>query len=281
MRVNAAVGECGLGRVAAAGLILAASLARAQEQPVDPLRGPAVKERQAPATLVQREMSGAMVRLETRPEQAALDLLGLSKEERAAADKVIAERAALVNKLLAEHYDLFQKIVTARQGGAPREELAPLVREFRKEAAPLFEGEPFADRVGAALPKEKAERFAALVEEYKRAEAAEGEKQGEAPPPWGRGAAARVETNLALREMGRALRAIVQDRRERTEELIKKLDATPEQEEKIRSIIRETGSKNGFVTELNEDRRRELMDKVLAVLTPEQRKAAVEKLRAR
>jgi hypothetical protein len=61
--------------------LLAAGVARAQDAPpADALRGPAVKETARPATLVQREMGGALVRLETRPEEAALDLLDLSKD---------------------------------------------------------------------------------------------------------------------------------------------------------------------------------------------------------
>jgi hypothetical protein len=37
-------------------------------------------------------MAGALVRLEARPEQTALDLLGLKAEERTAADEVLAKR---------------------------------------------------------------------------------------------------------------------------------------------------------------------------------------------
>jgi hypothetical protein len=274
-----------IGATLAAVSLLAAEVARAQDAPpADALRGPTVKEATRPATLVHREMGGALVRLETRPEEAALGLLDLTKDQRAAADKVLAERYAAVSKQLSEHYDLFLKIVAARQGGAQREELAPMLREFRAAAAPLFE-KPLEASIAAALPEDKATVFRSLVDEYEKALAAEDESRR---PQGGAGAApnermtrARQEISLTLREMGRVLRSIVQERRERADELIQKLGATPEQEEKIRSIIRETAGKNGVVKELKEDQRRELMQKILAELTPEQRKAAIEKLRVR
>jgi hypothetical protein len=245
------------------------------------LQGPKVVEGARPATLVQREMGGALVRLEVRPEEAAIDLLGLNTEQRAAAGKVIRERFAQVSKSLSEHYDLFLKIAGARQGGAAREELAPMIRDFREAAAPLFEP-PLAERVAAALPEEKREKFRSLVEEYKKALLEdEATKRQARESVSAQRAMARVEINLTLREMGRALRATVQDRRERSEELIKKLDATPEQEERIRKIIREVAGKEGVVGELKEEKRREMMQRILAELTPEQRRAAMERLRQR
>jgi hypothetical protein len=194
---------------------------------------------------------------------------------------VLAERYAAVSKQLSEHYELFLKIVAARQGGAGRDELVPMLREFRTAAAPLFE-KPLEASVAAALPEDKATAFRSLVDEYKKALAEEDESrrpQGAGPAPSERLTLPRQEISLTLREMARVLRSLVQERRERADELIQKLGATPEQEEKIRSIIRETAGKNGVAGELKEEQRRELMQKILAELTSEQRKAAIERLR--
>ncbi len=257
------------------------NVARAQEPTPDALQGPRVVEHARPASLVQREMGGALVRLEVRPEEAALELLDLTKEQKEAAAKAVQERFVQVSKALSEDYDLFLKIQAARQGGAEREELVPLVREFAEAARPLLDP-PLVERIGAVVPEERRARYRELVDEYKKAviqdEAAKRESKEVVSE---RRAAMRAEINLTLREMGRALRATVTDRRERTDELIKKLDVTPDQEAKIRAIIRETAGKEGVVGELNEERRREMMQKVLAELTPEQRRAAIERLRQR
>ena len=166
--------------------------------------------------------------------------------------------------------------------------MAPLMRQFRPIAAPLLE-KPLAQQVAAALPEQKREQFTKMVDEYKRALAADDTKAapggGEGRP--GRRAVAdpngsispRVEMNLLLREMGRSLKAIVEQRRDRTEQLVKAFEPTPEQEVEIRRIIRETGEKNGLRTSATPEQRGELMTKLLQVLTPEQRQKALENLR--
>ena len=266
----------GVWALGVAGLVGVGSV-RAQE--ADPLSGPKVVEHTRPATLVKREMGGSLVPLDTRPEQAAIDLLGLSESERAAADKVLQERFAQVSKALSEHYDLFLKIATARKGGASREEQAPLLREFAAAERSLLDP-PLADRVADMLPKAKVAQFRALVREYSDAlMKEEASKRGNEQPVGERRAAMRAEIGLTLREMGRALKATVDDRRERTDELIQKLDVTPEQEARIRAIIREVAGKDAIKGELKEEKRREMMRKIFAELTPEQRKAAMERLR--
>jgi hypothetical protein len=269
-------------RALVAGLALSLLSGAASGQTDTPvLQGPKVVERERPATLVQREMGGALVRLEVRPEEAAIDLLGLTPEQKAATAKVLQERSAQVSRALADHYDLFLKIAAARQGGAPRGELAPLARQFRDETPALFEP-PLAERVQGALPEEKRERFRALVDEYKKAVLEdEAPKRDDTEPVGERRATARLEISLTLRELGRALRASVQERRERTDDLIKTLDATQEQEEKIRAIIREVGGQQGVIRELGPEKRREMMERILAELSPEQRRAALERLRPR
>jgi hypothetical protein len=278
------------GPTAIPSLLLAAALsaaalttpARAQDKPQDPataLRGPVVKETAAPVTLVQRDMSGHVVRLETRPEEAAIPLLGLSTEERAAAEKVISDRFAKVSQFLAEHRDLFLKIQAARQGGGDPKELAPLMREFRDAAAPLLD-KPLSDQVSTALPEGKRAEFARVVDEYKRALFAEGPPNGqpagaEAPGPLPAGAPVppRMEVNLLLREMGRSLQSTIKERRERFEELIRIVDATPEQQAKLQAIVQEK-PKNGLrpTAEERDERERKIME----VLTPEQRRKLLD-----
>lgn len=269
----------------------------------DAMRGPSVKEAARVASLVKRDMSGTLERLDTRPEQAAVGLLGLSAEERKATDALFADRFAAVTKLLQEQYDLFIKLQNARQGGASRAEIRPLMRDFHNAALPMLE-RPFVEQVEAKLPEGKRAEFRRLVDEYKRAMAAEepggmgagngtgggggrgrGVEGGGSPAD--KGAAdgpipPRVETNLLIRETARALNAMVTERKEHLASLLKAVEATPEQEGQIEAIVREQAEKNkpgtggAGVKERTPEERLAVWEKILTVLTPEQRVKARE-----
>jgi hypothetical protein len=318
------------GFVGAAALVLVCGTAfgqtdaAAKPADADALRGPSIKESPKPVSLVKRDMTGKFERLDARPEQAALDLLGLTAEQRKAPDKVLADRFGAVTKVLQANQDLFLKIQQGRQGGVKPEELRPQMREMRQAAAPLLEN-ALEDQVANALPEEKRAECRKLVEEYKRVMAAEepgGYGQGagtgggggrgrgrqtDAEKPAGdipdapKGDSKpeaktepkadgpippRVEMNLLLREMGRALNAIVVERKEQLATLLKAVDATPEQEGQIQAIVRDFASKKkdeaklatgepGSYQPTPEDRRAN-WEKIMAVLTPEQRRKAVE-----
>lgn len=254
----------------------------------DLLRGPTVEEGDSSSTLVKKDFAGKLERLDVRPEVAAIDVLGLSKEERAAADKVVTDRGSRISQFTLDHYDLFEKIRAARQGGGSRDELMPLLREARDAASEFFDP-PFVDQVAAALPEAARDKYKATVADYRKALAAE-------PPPMDRAAAPasddrparraargaafadrRVEMELFLREMGESFRAFVTDRREHADALLKAADATPEQENRIRGMLREFGAEKGFKP--TPEQRGELMRKILAELTPDQRAKALKALR--
>lgn len=90
--------------------------------------------------------------------------------------------------------------------------------------------------------------------------------------------AQRMEINQTLREIGRSLRAVVDDRKDRADALLKAANATPEQEAQIRAIFREMGAKAATGTP-SEAERGAAMRKVMEVLTPEQREAVLKELR--
>lgn len=93
---------------------------------------------------------------------------------------------------------------------------------------------------------------------------------------------ARVELNLLLREMGRSLKGIVDERKEHMDHFLKSIEATPEQEAKIRAITREAAEANkknggnGGIGEPTQEEKLATFRKILDVLTPEQRKKAIE-----
>lgn len=91
-------------------------------------------------------------------------------------------------------------------------------------------------------------------------------------------AAQRMEINQTLREIGRSLRATVEDRKDRADAILKAANATPEQEAQIRAIFREMGAKAATSTP-SEAERGAAMRKVMEILTPEQREAVMKELR--
>lgn len=240
----------GLWGVAGAAVVCAGIVARAADPAVNTgsdekaaLHGPAVHVA-APArqTLVEREFDGRLKRLDIDPAIAALGLLGLPDEQRNAADKVVNERYTMLDALVREHgveiFTLSQDLKTARESGdraGARRALAGLA----KLARPVLVRGRLSDEIGAALPVERRDEFAAIVEEYSAAAVADRmsrtDEFGENPTR------PQAETAEALANMGQEFRGAY----ERTikasggefDRLLKELDVTPEQEGQIRAKV--------------------------------------------
>ena len=257
-------------------LTLAPFAACAQSSEADALAGPkvAVPSSSTVKSIVVRDSSGKVERLETRPEAAAVGMLGLTADEKKPVDDALAQHSAEVAKLLRENRALFLKIQAALQGNASQAELLPLFLEFRPIAASLIEN-PLRERVSAALPEGTRAEFARLVREYMDAinqeemarkpgmsavetptarqkdtatenaamdEMAPASSKAEMESPRSarraaRRAAEREEVGLLLRQMGRTLGAVVTEGREQLAEFYKAVDATPEQQAKIEKIV--------------------------------------------
>lgn len=284
--------------IAATGLLPdAAALAQAGDAPAaqpaatdaHPLGGPRVESRAEVKTLVRRAMGGELEVLEQRPEAAAADLLDLSERERADVQRVLEARAALVSKVLSEHYELVlrsQGLRQAMQEGGDRREAAGLLRDLREAVRPLLEPALRTQVAEVLNPASRAE-FERLVDEYVAALAGEGARGGDGPRPARRGPRAngeegagaegfarrRVEMTLVQREIGRALAGMVAIRQEQVAEFFKAINATPEQEAKLRGSLQ-----GGSAVEAQ---RGERLRRILAELTPEQRRAALQHFRGR
>ena len=261
-----------------------------------PLAGPRVAQKAAKHSLVERDMGGKLVRLERRPEIAAVALVGLSGAAREPVDRVVAERAKAVSRALWANFDDFLAVQGALQAG-DRAGAGPLIVKLRPALADLLEP-PLAERVAAALPEARRAEYRRLVAEYADAVAHEDPPGGAAPGasgaavpdkrrPGGPGAptpARRMEMNLTLRELAQSLGATVNERKERTDEIVRLAEATPEQEERIRALARAAGEKaaaggqRGYPTA---EARAELMRQIMAMLSPEQRRRLAEGLRPR
>jgi hypothetical protein len=266
-----------------------------------PLGGPRVESRPEARTLVRRAMGGELEALDQRPEAAAVELLDLSERERADVQRVLEARAALVSKVLSEHYDLVlraQGLRQAMQEGGDRREAAGLLRDLREAVQPLLEP-ALRTQVAAVLNPSSRAEFERLVDEYMAALAQEGARGGDGSRPARRGARAngeegagamgegfarrRVEMVLVQREMGRALQGAVAMRQEQVAEFFKAIGATPEQEAKLRAIM-QRGMRDAAAAgddAPGDSARGERLRRILAELTPEQRRAALQHFRGR
>jgi hypothetical protein len=153
------------------------------------------------------------------------------------------------------------------------------VREFFQAVAPLREQEPLVDHFAAALPEAKRETYRALVREWNEAQDESQQRRRRGPGGQGSRGPARGADMAAIRiEMRAAYDRGVADRTQRLDSLIDRLELTPEQEGEVRRMVREFGEANG--REPTQAQRAELFREILALLEPEQRRAALERLRA-
>ncbi len=234
----------------------------------------------ASPTLIERSFDGTLIELDVNPAEAALGLLDLTDEEVAATRRVLEARAELVWVIARDHLELFLKLQTARQGG-DQDALRPLMREAMPILAQLLRP-TMAESLAAELSEANAQSLQRMVDEYRRA-VMENRTSGSEHASSGRlsqtRAELRYESGLVLREIARSIAATVEARRDQAESLYEAVGATPEQREQIQAILRQMGATVGLESP-SPGRRREVMEKILQVLRPEQRERARAYLRA-
>lgn len=199
---------------ALAGLALALSGAAAQTTPSEPdqtppasvtdtLGGPSVEPSAIREGTSADTMSTSMVRrtfdgsveLPSIPAGiAAIEMMALDEATRAKVDAVLAERAAVMDRILIENYDLFIEAATAAQSGrgyraspeqraADRRERGPRQRKLIEALAPLRERGELADEVRSVLGAGDQAQFDVLMDSYKQAFIEQQLAQREGAPP--------------------------------------------------------------------------------------------------
>lgn len=217
-----------------------------------PLRGPTVQPAPAPRTLVQRDLAGKLIPLDTHPAEAAVRLLDLDPATRAKVDAILLERSRLLDALVTENFELLVRLNAARESGR-HEEAARLFRELSAKARPLRDRGPLARELMAVLSPEQAAELRRLIQEYWQAAvkeeleakhaAAAGENPDDHTPvddpaPADLRAAARDEMHAIVRgEIRRAYERTIASAAREFDELIKDLRLTPEQESQVRKIV--------------------------------------------
>lgn len=228
----------------------------------------------AKLTIVERDFAGQITRLDQRAEKAAAEKLPLTAQQRSELNEFFTERSTRVLQFTLKHYDQFIELQGARQARS-REELPRLMSEMRKTAGEWID-KPLVDRVEQKLPENLRTHYRRMVGEY-YAELAKSDPRAGAstgggnPRPRRAGANAEYsELNNFIREMAREFSGMVGQRREQLDTMLRAVDATPEQESKIREIVRAGSGTPG--TDPTPQQRRETIRKLLAELTPQQQK---------
>lgn len=267
------------------------ALADEPAAPPAPLGGPKIETKAEKPTLVQRDFSGKLVKLEVAPAQAAVALMTLDADTRARLDAIVAERGKLLDQLVRDNLRTLVEAVTARQSG-DSDEAARLFRQLAGKARPIRDrgtlGEEFADVLSHAQAAEmKAltqEYFRAVVNEADADDAPAAMKEGEDAPRGRAGGLGRMRrvvqaetVRIAGRELARAYDRVVGTQARRLEEFLKAVSATPEQEGRIRQLTGDLFQKTYGKPEPAQQA--EVFRQVYRVLTPEQRQAALEFVR--
>lgn len=249
--------------------LLLTSPALAQE-----LAGPKVESASTAPTLIQRDFAGTITRLDTLPEEAATKLLTLTPQEQATIDMILAERAAIFDKAVGENYELVLRLQGFREAKLP-ERLA-MLRDWNAALRELKAHGKLVDELAAGLSKENATQFRRLVSEYREAMIAQTMKGNEATgeKPLARQQAQSREYLIELgQEIKRAFERRIAEGKSNIEQLVKAIDATPEQREKIESLSLDYAQKAlGKPTKQQEAA---FIRSLFEVLTPEQRRKVV------
>lgn len=252
------------------------------------LGGPPVEIEVDEPTLVERDYAGKLRPLETRAEVAAIRLLDLNDEEREAVDALVLERAKLVDGIVFDNLELLTQLQTARSamtpgsGQRPSGEQRELLIKMMDMIAPLREQEPLLDHYAEALPEAKRNQYRALVNEWNNAQASE------APVGMGGRAGGRraMVENASIAGIRTELRSAYErgaaERTERLDDLVARLELTPEQEGEVRRLItdfaQQAAQQNGG--EPTQAQRADLFREILGLLEPEQRRKAIESFRS-
>ncbi len=226
------------------------------------LEGPAIgPDAQREGSIVRWGYEGRLVRLDTTPEQAALELLDLSPTVRERVNSILAERMAIFDQTVIESLDLISRFESAKalkNGKAMRETLGA----FMGRLAPLVGRGPAVMELARAMPREQAMKFRALVNEYHKAVLADEKRLAERE----RRKFHPIEVALKARgdELGQEIERSIKRSAAMAdagfEMLLQSLDLDPEVEATIRSRTLE------FVQKVNFNPTKEQEDSFMAQL---------------
>lgn len=210
----------------------------------DLLRGPGAPASEPARTLVERDASGKVKRLEVTPEEAAVDLIKPSLDEaaRGRVESILAERAARWDAFTRENY---REIVELSNGGKGPEKVRAVMAMLAR-APELRDMDGLRTRLAEAMPSEQAEAFRGLLDGYRKAVGDEIRAEAAAS---GVGAQ-KLVAEEAFRSFGREIKRSFEREasmgQARLEAGMKALNLSPDDELKVRNILIEHAQKAKF-----------------------------------
>lgn len=237
-----------------------ADVAPVETDPNDPddsfLGGPDIDDSERPS-LIRHGLDGEMqdVRGQARPELRALDMLELAPAEDARVQALLNERAAIIESILNDHGTQIFQLQQAMQGaGDDRAARREAAQEIQTIIKPLLDEPELQSTLASAMSAGNADTFNHMMDEWYGAKASDRirrwqEQQGEramgsAAPAISDERIARVkgrmQGELAMQEVGQALRGQLEIAKATSDELLLKLNLTPEQSRVIEPLYRKT-----------------------------------------
>jgi hypothetical protein len=253
----------------------------AQEQkPSGVLAGPQVMESVGgKATLVRRDFDNKVRILEGSPEEAAIHLLNLNKDEIAKVQAILDERDQVLERLVSENILLLGRLDTANKAGN-KLDTALLALQVVDKVRPLMEGGTLSEKVAGVLPEGKEKEFRRLVTEYEREAAKDKERvtkeDGTKPSRFEAMTAVRVEG--FLNEVERAYKRADASGRVAYSVLFGNALLSKEQEFQVRELLEQ--HQRMTRGEATEEQNRNLFLAVLPILSPEQGSKVMANIRA-
>ncbi len=248
----------------------------AETKPVepDPMTGPKVQPKAGEPTLIKYDLSGKLVRPEVSPDEAALELIGLDAGEKEAVNQILVGRAAILDGIVADNLPLLLKFQGVRTGDTPKEQMQAL-KDLTKVFEPYREMGPLRTQVEPHMATEKAAKYKQILQDYWAAVTQEDEETLKSKgKPMTASQIRGYETMLAFgAEVRRSYNRQIAAKIEQLNELLAKLNATPEQDAKIRTLtsdyFQKTAGKpttqqrgdlfQAILKELNDDQRMTLL----------------------
>ncbi len=203
----------------------------------DALRGPTVTRspERPDHSIVQRDFNGRVKKSEEHPVLLALSRLSLTPEQKAATDKVLAERGAALDAIVRDNLRLIVEYAQAKQTGDAAA-IAKLQPELLEKAQPFFKRGTMLAELMPAIPDEKFAELKKMIDEYNTLAAQDrvmDTMSGTSKPNRLGAAIAQGFENFGA-EARASYERVVGAGGKDFDALIKTLQLTPEQESKVR-----------------------------------------------
>lgn len=243
----------------------------------DALRGPTLtKHPDRPEhSIVERDFNGKLRKLEDNPALVALHRLSLTPEQRAAAEKVVGDRAAALDTIVRDNLRLLVELAQAMQSG-DTQSAGRLQAQAMEKAGPFLKRGPLVNELRPVLPEDTFAELRRMVDEY-NALAAE-DRMGDpmsGPRPGNKFGAMLAQGFEGFAAEARAsYQRVVGQGGKDFENLIKILQLTPEQESAVRRIATDLFQKT-YGKPTKRQQLRVFLD-IYAELNPDQRRILAE-----